>query len=150
MKSIEGIIDKLLFLSPTRQLLYVTDIAGTSETAANQMEHLSCYLPGVLALGAESVEMPPAVKQRHQWAAEGLAYTCWVMYADQASHLGPDNARMSNGGKWVDALKKWEDEGKPHGKPPGVRDSPPEHDAHKRDYSASWSGQYLMRPEVSF
>jgi mannosyl-oligosaccharide alpha-1,2-mannosidase len=112
------------------------------------MEHLSCYLPGVLALGAWTLDLPADVKQLHQWAAEGLAYTCWVMYADQQSHLGPDNARMVNGGHWVDGLKKWEKEGRPGGKPPGVRFVPPEPDAGKRDYSMSWSGQYLMRPEV--
>ncbi|KAF6752065.1 mannosyl-oligosaccharide 1,2-alpha-mannosidase [Ephemerocybe angulata] len=122
LKSIDGIINKLLFLTPTRQLLFVTDITGSSESPANQMEHLSCYLPGVIALGAHSLDLPAAVKQKHEWAAEGLAYTCWVMYADQKSHLGPDNARMVNAGKWVDALKK--------------------------DYTSSWSGQYLMRPET--
>ncbi|KAF5309751.1 hypothetical protein D9611_013618 [Ephemerocybe angulata] len=148
LKSIDGIINKLLFLTPTRQLLFVTDITGSSESPANQMEHLSCYLPGVIALGAHSLDLPAAVKQKHKWAAEGLAYTCWVMYADQKSHLGPDNARMVNAGKWVDALKKWEHEGKPKGKPPGVRLPPPEPEAHKRDYTSSWSGQYLMRPET--
>lgn len=147
----EGMINKMLFVTPERGLLYVTDIRGTDERPDNQLEHLSCFLPGLLALGANQLtDLPPETKQLHQWAAEGLASTCWVLYADQKSGLGPDNARMTNGGRWVDQLKKWEQEGRPGGKPPGVRTPRPESDPAKRDYFTSWRGMWYMRPEVSY
>jgi len=148
LESIEGILSTLLFITPKRQLLYLTDVRGKDEFPDNQMEHLGCYLPGVLALGAYRLDLPKETKERHQWAAEGLAYTCWVVYNEQASGLGPDNAKMTNGGKWVDAVKKWEQAGRPTGKPPGVRSPPPERDANQREYYNTWGGQWLMRPEV--
>lgn len=61
------------------------------------------------------------------FAAEGLAQTCYLLYADSPSGLGPDEvvfSRWSTGGgdgkkgkgkddesklgKWVDALREWE------------------------------------------
>ncbi|KAJ2932969.1 hypothetical protein H1R20_g4131, partial [Candolleomyces eurysporus] len=149
LKSMEGMINKMLFVTPERGLLYLTDIFGKEEKPDDQLEHLSCFLPGLLALGAQQLDdLPPKTRQLHQWAAEGLAYTCWVLYADQRSGLGPDNAKMVNGGRWVDKLKKWEEEGA-HGKPPGLRAPRPEKDVTKRDYFySSWRGTWLMRPET--
>jgi mannosyl-oligosaccharide alpha-1,2-mannosidase len=50
-------------------------------------------------------------KKRHMWAAKGLAYTCYISYADQASGLGPDVLQVVNGAKWVDVLDEWENGG---------------------------------------
>lgn len=117
-----------------------------SGTPSHTLEHLSCFLPGVLALGAHTLDLPPAERERHQWAAEGLAYTCWVSYVDQASGLGPDGLRMAPGGLWVDAVKEWEAGGRAGGIPPGLEEGGRK-DGRERDYGTG-SPAYLLRPEV--
>ena len=83
LKSATGIIKNLIFLSPKRKLLYVTDLS--SDTPSHVFEHLSCFLPGLLALGAHTLDLSPRDKELHQWAAIGLAYTCYMTYADHVT-----------------------------------------------------------------
>jgi mannosyl-oligosaccharide alpha-1,2-mannosidase len=85
------------------------------------------------------------------WAAEGLAYTCWMTYAEQATGLGPDEMRMKawatpGHGKWMTHVRAWEDAGRPGGVPPGLKEKGKEEPA-KREYWAQKS-TYLLRPEV--
>lgn len=123
-----NIITNLLYLSPTRHLLYVTDtISSTFErhgAPTHVFEHLSCFLPGLLALGAHTLPLDKLdlldidliqlgskedyghaakayrrlssynLKELHLWAAKGLAQTCWLTYADQPTGLGPDEVVM--------------------------------------------------------
>ncbi|KAF8637595.1 hypothetical protein AX17_002664 [Amanita inopinata Kibby_2008] len=202
------IITDLLYLSPSRHLLYVTDTDFPTHknraVPSHTFEHLSCFLPGLLALGVHMLPIDNLhtlgidfrslvgeeaygfagvnhervskwnLKQLHMWAAEGLAQTCWLTYADQPSGLGPDEMvihtiqgrkewnpegnywmHRDGGFFWLDALEKWRRTGS-RGAPPGVghkrpvvydaRDNPAEH-AKKRDYLIRKSG-YLLRPET--
>lgn len=152
--SVNGVINNLLYITPNRHLLYVTDTESGITT--HKLEHLSCFFPGLLALGlltlspADSSSYTPDQKQLHQWAAEGLAETCWLMYHDQKSGLGPDEVRMEDysdymraqgnnyrnnpghgtnvgpaaelekEGLWINQLQKWKKGGKEGGVPPGV------------------------------
>ncbi|KAJ7044145.1 glycoside hydrolase family 47 protein [Mycena alexandri] len=117
------IITTLLFVSPTRHLIYVTDTSEpTFEHAGrptHKQEHLSCFLPGLLALGAHTLPLDdsaalgldllslgkgfgwaqrgyvalarqPSLKEIHMWAAAGLAQTCYMLYADQPTGLAPE------------------------------------------------------------
>ncbi|KAH9479527.1 Mannosyl-oligosaccharide alpha-1,2-mannosidase IA [Psilocybe cubensis] len=122
------IITNLLYLSPTRNLLYVTDaIAGSynqQDTPSHIQEHLSCFFPGLLALGAHTLPLDNLagmgvdfealantdsyglggqgyakirgynLKELHMWAAKGLGQTCWATYADQPTGLGPEEILM--------------------------------------------------------
>ncbi|KAI5827179.1 seven-hairpin glycosidase [Schizophyllum commune Tattone D] len=118
---------------------------------SHNFEHLTCFLGGLLALGARTVpdldgaDAPLAAgnftraalnaphptfsardRQRHMWAAEGLTETCWATYADMPSGLGGDGVGVGTGGgaptPWLDAVDKWERAGRPGGdKPPGAR-----------------------------
>lgn len=127
--------------------MYVTD--RDSLMMIHRQEHLSCFLPAVLALGAFLLDLPPEVKEKHEWAAKGLASTCAIVYEDQQSGLGPDEIRMmSDGVSWMDAVRKWEAGGKV-GVPPGLAEPVPEKNATMRDYSNGWVNQYLLRPEVN-
>jgi mannosyl-oligosaccharide alpha-1,2-mannosidase len=70
MKSIQGILENLVFLSHTRNLLYITDTNGLIPT--RKFEHLSCFFPGLLALGASTLPdavMSPKERELHMWAA---------------------------------------------------------------------------------
>ena len=107
----------------------------------------------MLALGVYMLPLAPRDRELQQWAAQGLAYTCWMTYADSEAGLGPDEVGMTTGregqnAKWLDALAEWEEEGRPGGKPPGTRNVPVARGANaERDYFAKKAG-YLLRPEV--
>ncbi|RDB31115.1 Endoplasmic reticulum mannosyl-oligosaccharide 1,2-alpha-mannosidase [Hypsizygus marmoreus] len=143
LMSIDGIITNLLYLTPTRHLLYVTDM--NYKTPTHNLEHLSCFLPGVLALGAYTLELPEKTRTLHQRAAEGLAYTCYTTYADTTTGLGPDGVYMVRGESWVEALEKWEHDGA-KGVVPGLEEFGVRV-AGERDYRVSGSA-YLLRPET--
>ena len=94
----------MLFISSKRKLLYVSDIGGPSHSPSGKLEHLSCFLPGLFALGGshacfrathadelrfvgadqltESEGMTKQRKERYMWAAIGLAQTCAGIYED--------------------------------------------------------------------
>lgn len=172
MKSVNAILNNLLYLSPTRNLLYVTDV--DNNYASRTLEHLSCFLPGLLILGANTLPLTSEEKQLHTWAAQGLGHTCWIMYADQRTGLGPDEVTFDRWtevvhetttasaeeddenlpslhytqGRWIEHLRDWEAKGKPGGVPPGLREPPPlTSNTDKRDYLYRRNGYYL-RPEV--
>ncbi|KAG6374849.1 glycoside hydrolase family 47 protein [Boletus reticuloceps] len=119
------VINNLLYISSQRELLYVTDstIHMNQTATSHSFEHLSCFFPGLLALGAHLLplnnletiginitqlgdDLPPKYRQGyealadfdladlHIWAAEGIAQMCYLSYADQPSGLGPDTVSM--------------------------------------------------------
>jgi hypothetical protein len=114
-----AVIAHLLYLSPTRGLLYVTDVKNPGREPSHMYEHLSSFAAGLFALGAStlplddlpsvgidylalSAHLPAAtqhayralsrfgLKAAHEAVARGLAQTAWATYADSASGLGPD------------------------------------------------------------
>lgn len=112
MKTVDHILTNLLYITPTRDLLYVTDLHGIQGLPSHTLEHLACFLPGLLVLGVHT--LPTSAFKRpitskipnhklltsynlrdlHFWAATGLAETCWLTYADQPSGLGPETVIM--------------------------------------------------------
>ncbi|KAF7323598.1 alpha-1,2-Mannosidase [Mycena kentingensis (nom. inval.)] len=153
IRSANAIIEKLLYVGANRPLLYATDIdAGKPD---HGFEHLSCFLPALFALGAHtpalSPHLTPADRERHLWAAEGLANTCWTLYADMESGLSPDKVAMeqsgeSERGRWVLLLKAWEDGGR-EGAPPGVGAVERQAERGRRGY-VPLKDAYLLRPET--
>lgn len=195
-------IANLLYVSPERDLLYVTDTDTTDFVPSHRFEHLSCFfrkitsylLPtflhsavaGLLALGAHTlnfsdISLAPlaqylperfratytilsnySLRDVHMWAAEGLAQTCWLLYADARTGLAPDEVQFrtsaadhtshanvsGNDNSWLAALELWRAAGS-HDAPPGVRDVQPVAYTDKgRDYDVK-KAEYLLRPEVS-
>ncbi|KAG6869223.1 hypothetical protein C0993_009086 [Termitomyces sp. T159_Od127] len=202
LRATTHIIRKLLYISPTRHLLYVTDETvdrrGGKSYPTHTFEHLSCFLPGLLALGVHTLPLDDLgslgitpedmnsdgtfgtartdhemlagfnLKKLHLWAAEGLAETCYLTYADQPTGLGPDEMIFdtappkktwdpmgsqwrvnTHGTLWLDAMKKWKKSGS-RGAPPGLGNKKPViHDItqHNRDYGIK-KAAYLLRPET--
>ena len=164
MKSLRGLIQNLMYISKTRHLLYITDISQSRPSG--RMEHLSCFFPGLIALGLhilpDSVYESTDEKLIFQYAAEGLTYTCWVLYADQATGVGPDivtfgpystdeyNIDDWESGRWINHVNEWFDRGKPKGQLKGVHNlSPPRRG--ELDLPLDYEHhdtRYLMRPEV--
>ena len=198
IRATTSIIMHLLYLSPERNLLYVTDTENTIFDSASRpshiFEHLSCFLPGLLALGAHTLPLDKLddlgidldklgnenmfgyagkgyktlkgynLKELHMWAAEGLANTCWVTYADQPTGLGPDEISIlawrgvapEQSYLWMDAMDRWKRSGG-RGTIPGLADPIPmvyseeerqSRNTTRRDYILMRAG-YLLRPEVS-
>ncbi|THH10720.1 hypothetical protein EW146_g8290 [Bondarzewia mesenterica] len=156
IKSANAIISTLLYITPTRNLLYVTDTDGASLMPSHTFEHLSCFLPALLALGARTLPLSPTEHERHMWAAKGLGQTCYLLYADAATGLAPDEVQMvswssanvTGSGRWVDHLREWEDAGREGGIPPGVRHVKSERGGEPlREYRARKTG-WLLRPEA--
>lgn len=150
LQSVEGILTNLTYISPKRHLLYVTDMS--SGMTSHKFEHLSCFLPGLLALGVYTLpELSPRDKELHMWAAKGLAYTCYITYADHATGLGPDEIMMHRWspspekGRWLTQLEEWEAQESRSGPPPGLEEVPA--NATDRDYYP-FRDSYLLRPEV--
>jgi len=159
-----GVINHLIFVSPKRGLLFVTDVRGTLPTG--KQEHLSCFLPGLLAMGANVLtreELPDRDRTLHQWAAEGLAYTCYLLYSENPSGLAPEEVTFYLIGadgkhvfwddmKWVNHIQKWVDEGGV-GKPPGVGNlAKPMKLTGMVDMTAAdyldYNSNYYLRPET--
>ncbi|PPR01327.1 hypothetical protein CVT24_006329 [Panaeolus cyanescens] len=155
IKSANGIIKNLLYITANRGLVYVGDIVNGR--FVHRLEHLSCFLPGVFALGAHmlpSSALSDAERTMHLRAAKALGYTCAISYADQVSGLGPDEMSMPGTGKlWIDEVEKWEKAGGEKSEKgekgcPGLTEPEREGDSAKWDYFNNWPNAYLLRPET--
>lgn len=191
MRTVNHILTNLMYVTPNRGLLYVTPVQGTSDGSRKYpmqtFEHLACFLPGMLALGVHSLPrsafsgpLPRSevenhkllrnydLRELHLWAAEGLGESCWLMYADQPSGLGPEQVFMNSGlddrqhpkdiqygGLWIDMLERWRTNNN-RKLPPGLGDKLPfaqklgatSGDIYMGlDYTVRRS-EYLLRPEV--
>ena len=122
-------------------MLYVTDLHRTRGSPSGVLEHLSCFFPGLLALGAHllplddlpslgidylglAADLSPKdregyttlskynLTELHMWAAKGLTETCYLTYADQPSGLGPEQILFVNGGvRWMKEMETWREHG---------------------------------------
>jgi hypothetical protein len=122
-------------------MLYVTDLHVTHGSPTGVLEHLSCFFPGLLALGAHllplddlpslgidflglAADLSPRdregytklskynLRKLHMWAAKGLTETCYLTYADQPSGLGPEEILFVSGGeRWMKAMEAWRKHG---------------------------------------
>ena len=147
MQSADAIISHLLFISPTRKLLYATDVWSSTLQPVGNFQHLTCFLAGLFALGARTI---PNVDPKHGWAAEGLAHSCWISYADSKTGLGPEVMSFRDehmGKRWVEELTVWEKAGRPNGVPPGVNQTLPVKSDEDTEYVIA-DAQYILRPEV--
>jgi len=78
--AMDGVMDKLLLASDPSGLAFLSDYNG--RTNNRKMDHLVCFMPGALALGAytdlNGLDSPRA--QRDLAVAQALMYTCYQMY----------------------------------------------------------------------
>lgn len=147
VKSADAIISHLLYISPDRGMLYATDVWANTLKPVGNFQHLTCFLAGLLALGAASI---PNVDPKHAWAAEGLAHSCWISYADSKTGLGPEVMSFRDehlGKRWSEEVEVWEKAGRPNGYPPGVNQTMPITPGEHTEYVIADS-RYILRPEV--
>jgi hypothetical protein len=64
-----------------------------------KMDHLVCFLPGLLALGVNSTRVfggRPQTALEHMTVARGLMRTCYELYAQSPSGLAPEIVRFGD------------------------------------------------------
>lgn len=61
------------------------------DVVKHKMDHLSCFIPAMLALGAHAGAVKGAKATRYLQVAEELTHTCWQMY-----HQMPSGALLSS------------------------------------------------------
>ncbi|KAF8527047.1 glycoside hydrolase [Gautieria morchelliformis] len=81
----EYLLKQYLLSCKTEHRLASGDIFGNI-FPGRKFEHLSCFFPGLQMIYHTFKQQ----RELHMWAAEGLADTCWVMFADRPSGLGPE------------------------------------------------------------
>ena len=76
-------------------MMYVADLKGPGRLE-HKMDHLACFLPGLLALGvAHRPDAPNAARDLK--TAEGLMDTCIRMYSQQATGVAAEYVRFDAG-----------------------------------------------------
>ena len=68
-----------------KKLLFIGELLSGGKDFKPKMDHLTCYLPGTLALGV-MYGMP----KNHMDLAEELLYTCYQTYAYHPTFLAPE------------------------------------------------------------
>lgn len=95
-EAIEGMTKNLL--GQSGHLKFVGERKG--RRLVNKMEHLTCFVGGMLALGAyndpHGVDSTRA--QRDLRNAKSIAYTCYRMYKDMPTGLSPEFVTFDNSG----------------------------------------------------
>jgi len=96
-RAMNGVMDLLLATSKPGGLVFVADWNGRAQH--RKMDHLVCFLPGVLALGAHTDPLGPDSNRakRDLAVAKSLMYTCREMYHQQRSGISPEYVEFPEG-----------------------------------------------------
>ncbi|RLN60196.1 hypothetical protein BBJ29_001429 [Phytophthora kernoviae] len=83
MTAVDGIMDKLVGKSKPNGLVFIGELVyGKFEP---KMDHLVCFVPGMLTLGYMN-----GMPEEHLTLAKQLMETCYQMYAQMAAKLAPE------------------------------------------------------------
>jgi len=95
--AMRGMTSKLLKRSNPSGLTYVADWNGA--TTQDKMDHLVCFVPGMLALGAFYSKGTPgeSFAARDLLNAKAIMYTCWQMYERQATGIASEYVDFPSG-----------------------------------------------------
>ncbi|KPJ07717.1 Transmembrane protein 68 [Papilio machaon] len=85
MTAIEGVRQFLARRSSPNKRLFIGELSAGSESFNPKMDHLTCFLPGTLALGHAN-----GLPDWHMSMAEELLYTCYLTYAAHPTFLAPE------------------------------------------------------------
>ncbi|KAL1517235.1 hypothetical protein ABEB36_001025 [Hypothenemus hampei] len=85
IESIAGVEKHLAKRTVPNGYLFIGELLGGSKDFKPKMDHLTCYLPGTLALGVHN-----GLPLSHMKLAEELMTTCYQTYAQQPTFLAPE------------------------------------------------------------
>lgn len=99
-QAMDEMIDKLVFVSKDN-LTYIAEY--DRNMVKHKFDHLVCFVPGMLALGAHSGAVRGAKAERYVQLAADLTHTCWQMYHRMPTGLSPEYVTFTAGGLRVGA-----------------------------------------------
>ncbi|CAB3364923.1 Hypothetical predicted protein [Cloeon dipterum] len=85
MEAIEGVMKLLIKRTSKSSLLFIGELQSGARDFKPKMDHLTCYLPGTLALGVHN-----GMPKEHMKLAEDLLWTCYQTYAQTPTFLAPE------------------------------------------------------------
>eukprot|EP00760_Papus_ankaliazontas_P022703 PhM_4_TR18945/c0_g1_i1/m.59758/K01230/MAN1; mannosyl-oligosaccharide alpha-1,2-mannosidase len=88
---LQGIYDKLLVEVPGKDEAFLVELVGEGKDL--KMDHLVCFVPGMLMLGLHGTEKE---KDRQREVAAKITNTCYQMYAQQPTGLSPEIVRFQS------------------------------------------------------
>ncbi|KAI1851343.1 hypothetical protein JX266_003418 [Neoarthrinium moseri] len=137
-EALVGIQKHLITTTKNSQLRFVAELPqGIGGPLSPKMDHLVCFLPGSIALGATGGYTLTKARSLPDWSPEkeqeiqlarDLMKTCWGMYAVTATGLAPEIA-------WFNAEKK---DLQPE---PGSRQR-----SSAKDSLSSWKNDHIVKP----
>jgi hypothetical protein len=93
LDSMKEIKNQLYVKDDHSGLMYIQELINGNPSA--KMDHLVCFLPGLLALGTRYV--PKDLVEDHMEMARQLTETCYRMYKLEPTGLAPEIVRFENG-----------------------------------------------------
>jgi mannosyl-oligosaccharide alpha-1,2-mannosidase len=92
-RSVDDVLNYLIGYSQPSHMAYLGRRSGLSTSPPSSvMDHLSCFYPGMLALG-----IMYQVKPETEAMAANLTHTCYYMYESTSpTGIAPDSFRFSN------------------------------------------------------
>lgn len=84
-KAIDGVNKHLARRTLPNGFLFIGELLVGGKDFKPKMDHLTCYLPGTLALGVHY-----GLTDKHMKLAEELMKTCYQTYAQQPTFLAPE------------------------------------------------------------
>ncbi|KAI8381347.1 glycoside hydrolase, partial [Radiomyces spectabilis] len=91
LHSIDSMKRYMLRQLPGSELLFLPPFDTRHHTAKRTMDHLTCFVPGMLAMGAKTFDRPDDMV-----VAKGLLETCVYMYRSTATGLCSENWQFEN------------------------------------------------------
>ncbi|VVD05159.1 unnamed protein product [Leptidea sinapis] len=104
LTAIEGVRDLLAKRSNPKKRLFIGELTAGSEAFNAKMDHLTCFLPGTLALGNAN-----GLPDWHMDMAEDLIHTCYLTYAVHPTFLAPEITHFNIGSGSEDMFTKMAD-----------------------------------------
>lgn len=100
-KAMDGMHSELLQTSSPSGLVYIAD--KNNRRMDHKMDHLVCFMGGLLALGAytDPQGLDSARAQRDLTTARALTYTCYQMYARMHTGISPEFVQFESGRDFV-------------------------------------------------
>ncbi|KAI9818142.1 MAG: mannosyl-oligosaccharide alpha-1,2-mannosidase [Pycnora praestabilis] len=141
-QALNGVRRHLITYSEHSQLTFLAERPdGLNKAISPKMDHLVCFMPGTIALGATGGLTEVEAKKSGAWGkkqeeemdlARQLTKTCWGMYKVTATGLAPEIAHFN-----IDDPPKMEGDG---ARSPDVLSDAPD---------AKWRSDYIVKPQDS-
>lgn len=85
IEAIDGVEKHLAKRTVPNGFLFIGELLVGGKDFKPKMDHLTCYLPGTLALGVYN-----GLPQKHMKLADDLLTTCYQTYVQQPTFLAPE------------------------------------------------------------